>query len=326
MEPCTPPHQGFGCFAPSVTVAEPCRRALRWATSGWHESPGKAPPALSSCRVGSRHSGVCSRPQAPGEHQGESLRMPAPRGLGLHLAQWDTPPRNRPAAPGINLVGNSDAQLCAFVSRRAGPRNRAFLCGVSRARPSASGASPFASGARCRASRPAGLAGQFSVSHRSRGRSRRSTTQVSSSSRQDRRSATRGPCSTAAVATRRRHPCRRRRLVRGQSARTDLDVRPDTPDVRRVVRPRCDAGPPSRRAEDRPQRGPGRSPADRSGDRVGTDRNAVRDGPGTDRAGDRGHIGGPSWGRRGDGVGTIPTRSHAHRAGPRSVSVNAVNQ
>ncbi|SHH29148.1 hypothetical protein SAMN05444521_0017 [Streptomyces sp. 3214.6] len=87
-------------------------------------------PARSSCRVGSRHPGVCSLRKAPGEHQGESLRIPVPRGLGLHLARWDTPPRNRPAAPGINLVGNSDAYLCAFVSRRSGPRNHIFLCGV----------------------------------------------------------------------------------------------------------------------------------------------------------------------------------------------------
>ncbi len=76
---------------------------------------------------------------------------------------------------------------------------------------------------------------------------------------------------------------------------------------------RCDAGPPSRRAEDGPQRGPGRSPADRSGDhgeRTGdVDPGRTGDGPGTDRAGDRGRrtemipdgpgrtgVGKPGWG------------------------------
>ncbi|MBB5940390.1 hypothetical protein FHS42_007488 [Streptomyces zagrosensis] len=307
MEPCTPPHQGFGCFSLSVTVAEPCRSALRWATSGWHESPGKAPPALSSCRVGSRHSGTCSRPQAPGEHRAESLRMPSPRGLGLYLAQWDTPPRNRSAAPGINLVGNSDAQLCAFLSRRAGPRNRAFLCGVSRARPSASGASPFvsetrpstsgaspfASEARCRASRPASLAGQVSVSR----------TQVSVSPRsrgRSRRSATRGLCATAAVATRRRRPCRRRRLVRGHPrGRIRMSARiPRMSDGLSALR--CDAGPPSRRAEDGPQRGPG---TDRGRNRAG-DRAGDRDDPqrtGTDRSGE------PGWGTGGDRRRSVPS-------------------
>jgi hypothetical protein len=101
-----------------------------------------------------------------GGHRGESLRIPVLRRPGLHLARWGTPPRNRSAAPGINLVGNSDAQLCTLASRSS---DRAFRWGgsasgaslfVSGTRSSVSGPPRLASGARCRASRPAGLTGR----------------------------------------------------------------------------------------------------------------------------------------------------------------------
>jgi hypothetical protein len=100
-EACTPPHQAFGCIAPSATVAEPGRSALRWATSGWHEPPEKAPPAGSSCRVGSRHSGVRSLCRAPRRaprrvppNTGASTPWVAPRPVGHATAEqvsrsWD---------------------------------------------------------------------------------------------------------------------------------------------------------------------------------------------------------------------------------------------
>ena len=179
--------------------------------------------------------------------QGESFRIPLPRGPGVHFARWDTPLLSRPATPGINRVGNSDAQLCMFVSRCSG---RVFLCGVSgwggsasgaslfvsEARPSASGASPFVSGPRCRASRPAGLGLGLGLGLAERIQvlvSPRSRKEVSAFN--DTGPVFNGCCRDTTMSS--VTPCPR------TSGRTDPDVRPDVRRVRRVVRPRCDTGP-----------------------------------------------------------------------------------